>query len=435
VLDPEGEQSLEVSSAAGQSTSLTYDPNLRGRPELSLSRDRITVIDCGGTCGHTAPSASVALPTAYNSTPMEPWNTFWPVNVFSDLAHWDRENPEGMELVPGTRRDYEYVERVGRYCGENNLNLSEIELEWNGVVVTLEAHQCYSKCSLNAPCTGGECFCDGHFSGFDGPTSNALCAGATMLRELCNRLPECRSYEMHATLNRGFLNGVGCEGNDELLNATHTEHPYNLYIKKDDFVDQGLQEQDPGGPVHVIARRLNRYTATTGATARGWPFSWSQLLRWRGVQFLTGGRYKLCFCDSEHLGEDGACRENSHYDIEIGSVHVSGVSCMISNPRFHRANCVAQYYGGLRCYTDGLTAPLLSPPVLQPVTPEGSGPGGDMEVVEQLTAILETYCAFGPSEITASDWMANDPRCQLVSDYQSTYSGKEQTETGTGASG
>ena len=37
-------------------------------------------------------------------------------------------------------------------------------------------------------------------------------------------------------------------------------------------------------------------------------------------------------------------------EVEIGTVHVSGVSCLIEEPKFQRGVCVEQYHGGMRCY-------------------------------------------------------------------------------------
>ena len=34
--------------------------------------------------------------------------------------------------------------------------------------------------------------------------------------------------------------------------------------------------------------------------------------------------------------------------VELGEVHVSGVSCLVENPRLRRVACAEQYHGGLR---------------------------------------------------------------------------------------
>merc|ERR1712167_447572 len=92
------------------------------------------------------------------------------------------------------------------------------------------------------------------------------------------------------------------------------------------------------------------------------------MLRFEGIRFKTGGQFKACFCDVDTL-EDGAfCKTAADYKIEIGTIHVSGVSCLVENKKFQRGTCVEQFYGGLRCYPG--KAPVLTvPPIPDPVYP------------------------------------------------------------------
>merc|ERR1719231_1892299 len=100
--------------------------------------------------------------------------------------------------------------------------------------------------------------------------------------------------------------------------------------------------------------------------------SWNQLLRFRGIEFSTGGTFKACFCDS-HVDTNGHSVEvcnsanPSTFNIELGTIHVSGVSCLLAEgSKFQRGVCTAQTSamgsedGGLRCYPD--TLPDISPP-------------------------------------------------------------------------
>ena len=83
----------------------------------------------------------------------------------------------------------------------------------------------------------------------------------------------------------------------------------------------------------------------------GMASSWGNLLRFQGID-LEGGRYKACFCDHEVAG---LCKNLADFNIEVGSVHVSGVSCLLDDPKYTRGTCITQPYGGLRCHDE---APL-----------------------------------------------------------------------------
>merc|ERR1712078_573135 len=55
-------------------------------------------------------------------------------------------------------------------------------------------------------------------------------------------------------------------------------------------------------------------------------FSWEDMLRFKDVQFKSGGTFKLCFCDSSILpGVGRACATERDYTIEVGMIHASGV--------------------------------------------------------------------------------------------------------------
>jgi hypothetical protein len=64
---------------------------------------------------------------------------------------------------------------------------------------------------------------------------------------------------------------------------------------------------------------------------------------------LKAGTYKACFCDAANAG--GTCTKASDYALEIGKVHVSGLSCLLENTQLRTATCYEQVYGGLSCAT------------------------------------------------------------------------------------
>merc|ERR1719265_2275515 len=79
--------------------------------------------------------------------------------------------------------------------------------------------------------------------------------------------------------------------------------------------------------------------------------SWGEMLRFKDLQFSSGGEFKLCFCDSALLeGANAVCNGPEDYTIEVGKIHATGLQCLLSNPKMTRGTCVKQHYDGLRCY-------------------------------------------------------------------------------------
>lgn len=110
---------------------------------------------------------------------------------------------------------------------------------------------------------------------------------------------------------------------------------------------------------------------------RDFGYSWESMLRFKGITFKSGGTFKLCFCDSSLLPSGSACRTEADYSVEVGTIHASGVSCLIANPDLQRVSCVGQYYGGLRCYRQYGEAPApLPPPIGMRTSLDGGGMGG-----------------------------------------------------------
>merc|ERR1719281_199914 len=89
-------------------------------------------------------------------------------------------------------------------------------------------------------------------------------------------------------------------------------------------------------------------------------FSWANMLRFKGITFKSGGTFKLCFCESTLVP---VCMSERDFSVEVGKIHVSGVSCLISQPSLRNAACVKQFYGdepkSLRCYAG--EPPSLTP--------------------------------------------------------------------------
>jgi len=116
-------------------------------------------------------------------------------------------------------------------------------------------------------------------------------------------------------------------------------------------------------------------------------FSFDRLLRFTDISFKSGGTYKLCFCDASLVG--GKCESEADYSVEVGTIHASGVSCLIQRPELQRVSCTEQFYGGLRCYKD-MAAPMPVHPLL-PLQPE-------FEDAPESRTPPSTSCLYGPEE-------------------------------------
>merc|ERR1711904_373104 len=231
-------------------------------------------------------------------------------------------------------------------------------------------HQCYAKCAAGPACSGADCFCDGLMQGYDGPDSQALCLDETTCKDVCAGLDDCFGIDMHGSKNRCFLNAVlkgptdthSCE--EYVVNGKLTVFPtYKFFYK-----------QLPN------TRRATAVPQQAAAPARGLlpaidqGKSWGEILRFKDITFETGGKFKACFCDYETLEAGKYCKKASDYKIEIGTVHVSGVSCLVEESKFQRGTCVEQFYGGLRCYS-GKEPKLDVPDETETPVPQAAAPG------------------------------------------------------------
>jgi len=95
------------------------------------------------------------------------------------------------------------------------------------------------------------------------------------------------------------------------------------------------------------------------------------------------------------------CKYSSDYKVEIGTIHVSGVSCLVAEEKFQRGTCVGQFYGGLRCYPG--KAPVIT-------VPSGPAPKIPQEKAPDPTPfdpVLSSFCLYGPEEETRDDPLCN----------------------------
>jgi hypothetical protein len=114
------------------------------------------------------------------------------------------------------------------------------------------------------------------------------------------------------------------------------------------------------------------------------------MLRFKSFSFTSGGTFKVCFCDSTLLSKGSVCASEADFSVQVGTVHSSGVSCLLEKPALQRVSCVPQIYGGLRCYAK-YTAP-------EPVLPPPEVIFGAVKVEDMTPEMLSTYCLMRPEE-------------------------------------
>lgn len=327
---------------------------------LDEASDRIMVIDCFGTCGVTRGTPYASIPD---------FNSWVAVNARIDRPSLQELPQQASIPTPGW---VPFTELPGQFCN-GNLVVADNSMGAN--------HNCYKKCYAEAPCVGDNCFCDGFMSGFDTEASRALCLEQEQCAYLCAVTPGCHSVDMHSSLNRCYLNTHTCD-DDVKSGQTVPDANYNLLVKPMDDNTRRLLAR---------GRALSRSHVRQLLAAEDPGISWDQILRFKGLEFSSGGEFKLCFCDSALLmGDNAICDSPDDYKIEVGKVHATGLQCLLSNPKMTRGTCQSQEYGGLRCY-DG-EVPEITVPEQYLGVPNPSGHNWPA-----TTQMLMAFCQFAPA--------------------------------------
>jgi len=187
--------------------------------------------------------------------------------------------------------------------------------------------------------------------------------------------------DMHKTLNRCFLNTDSCD-----VAAAIPAVDYDLLVRTP--MDKNTRRLLDKG------RQLTQTQVRQLLAAKDPGISWEKVLRYREVKITSAGKYKLCFCDSAFLDGD-ICRGPEDYSVEIGTVHATGLQCLLSNPKMTRGTCLPQYFGGLRCYDDDVPDITVPKEYLGIPNPSGGDDWND------LTKMLMEFCQYAPAEDAA----------------------------------
>jgi len=311
------------------------------------------------------------------------WNDLLPHSYFQDPPWEDAQNTPIDVVTPTTPMptpegySYEVTYDSSYYAGMN-VDVSSVSVAVDGILRPLKDFQCYTMCG-NTECTGEYCKCSGYLSGIDGPTSNALCADRLTCQYLCDQV-DCQAIDMSKTSDRCYLNTLpkktdGTIDSAASLAALMVDAAYQI-VSQVPPNDESTAPGPGGGKGGPTPRRLQGGKGGKGGKGgastpllppKDLGYSWSELLRFKDLTFTTGGTFKLCFCDSTLLsGTATPCLTKKDYSVEVGKVHSSGVSCLLSQPKLQRATCVEMMHGAdpkpLRCYSGA--APTLTPPLL-----------------------------------------------------------------------
>jgi len=240
-------------------------------------------------------------------------------------------------------------------------------------------------------CTGNGCtYCSAYNAFWDDASSDAFGMSVAMAKNVCELdYANCAGFDYAQTGvghdTRVFFNRRGDTCLKQLNNNPNQTYPsdnYDLYVLTlVNNVDDRRRLDDTG----VTFINKPRYDAG---------FSWDKMLRFHEVTFASGGTYKVCLCDNTLDDSAVPCSDNSAYSIEVGTVHSSGLECLIKQSQFQRGTCQKQYPylgedTGIRCYTG--SAPTITAPFGRPsLLPAASN-------VDDAVEDVITYCIHSSS--------------------------------------
>jgi len=313
---------------------------------LSQDKDRLMLIDCQGTCGLTAPSATVVYPDgAANGI----------FAAFQPVRDVDREYAELVESCPSFNHTEDpflvaesFEEIPARFCSRGSKAGTAIhDIEKEAVARLVELYAC-SRCADDPKATK---FCGGFLGLEENLVANAICLPRYECEHLCILAGDaCHSVSMHESLPRCFLNPPACaaEVADDMLGI---DADYALLVKRAEAKENAAVAVNPRDLEEIDwpeSTRGNLVSPSDGASS-------SAILRFAPLGIPAAGTFKVCFCDSQlsTVGGLDRCKSKEDFSVEIGRLHLSGLGCLLSMAQLRRASCVEQYFGGLRCVPQG----------------------------------------------------------------------------------
>jgi len=360
VLTPGTDQAIEVTGA-----------------DLSIRRDRIMVISCDGSCGVSGPTDALNLSLAdyLGESPVN--NLVDPPMADDELGYIpDDDTDSGVTWAAAT--DGKYC--LGKHVSLASLDAAEIEL--------IHSMTCFAQCADGTSTSDN---CNGYFHGYDDSDSLSLCTTLAAAQAVFKDKDYVQSFDNHKTLNRLFLNTGTCSTDD----------------LEDDSQYEWVNKVVPA-PSRRLTRKVSaldgrKRRLTTDVIAAPTDNSWSKLLAFDSpFHFANGGTFKVCVCDSAvvYPNEKDFCNKVSDFKVDLGTVHVSGVSCLVSENKFQRGVCVEQKNsGGLRCYDTAAPTLALDPAPATPTHPDPVDDDDDDDD-DNNDPTVTAWCLYGPEEDT-----------------------------------
>jgi len=317
--------------------------------------NRIMITACTSSCGAASPSSSAYI-HGYQAS-QEMYNFWLPHYLQTD----DPQNStEYGYVVPGERRGIKFARYQNMGCDSDYLTF-------------LDSSYDHLLCSECATSTSNAACAKGYFASTDGSDSMAYCMTAQQAHDIM-QAGGANSFVRNsaAAAEKRFYFYTSCgEGGEDHRTADFSGSQYDLYWESDE---------------------ADAATGTVPTSCDNDADSWNAIIRWSGLSFESGGEYKVCMCEDD-------CQEASDYNIEVGKIHVSGVSCLLAEPVYQNGCCkettLDQYgYGGYSCWSGECpTWPTCSPSNAAPM-------GHDVEAYTPPNTALtpQTNCENTPEE-------------------------------------
>jgi len=342
---------------------------------LDIRRDRISVISCDGTCGVTEPTKALSqFPSiAAHSNHLAANNLIDAAATSDQVAHVQSTSVNDVQFNPPVLRKFCHIG-------------SSLEMQGD-----IAKDLCQTKCADDSGNKLAKDGCSGFIRGYaakfvycpDGSRDDAVVAA----KQACAGQISCAGFEFHRSISRVHFNSVEatnkCKAADVGL---HSDKAYDYYS----INSRGASSQSTSWHTPQAGTDLSKY-------------SYDSKLIFQNYTFPSGGTFKVCGCDSSNQFSDQAtfCRTKADYKIEIGKIHVSGVSCLVNQHKFQRGCCQQQVAleggesSGLRCYSDA--CPTIPPPT----------PAAIAQVNQALAAAIQndvdpqvrsSFCVYTPEE-------------------------------------
>jgi hypothetical protein len=326
--------SLAVTERVELGWTYIFDPNIAGSIEITGStldweKDRLLIADCSATCGYAAAVKSAVLNGETSN--LKVVNSFVALNNLLDMEY---DETTGLsETLPTSAM--KYVRVKSSYCKGNNLGKADMKAK------DYTANSCYSKCkdasgaSLATDCAGYSKHVD------TSEDSQALCVSEEQCRTICNSQSTCFGIDMYKYGPRCYLNleGAGTTGcsNQYASSSLGVSAAYDFLAK----------DTRDGTKTITIPEAISS----------------SDVLRFSPIAFSRtssgAGKFKVCFCDSKLLSPIGrSCLSEADYNLEVGELYVSGISCLLADKKYRRGTCYPMYHGGLAC-SETFTLPAI----------------------------------------------------------------------------